>query len=237
MKKYWYLFFVPVFIGLTACHDDKEEPEQREQRESYLSCPDNHHPHLINLGLPSGTLWACCNVGATAPENSGGYYAWGETEEKSEGYDWKNYIYSNGSQYSFIDIGLTICGTEYDVAHVKWGGYWQMPSFEQIQELIAKCSHEWTEVNGTKGIKFIGVNGGSIFMPAAWRKIKDNPYKEEIGCYWSGTRSFPVQPTVQDDKYNYLYVSKAYELHLSKNSCGFYGENREFGLTVRPVAK
>ena len=94
MKKYWYLFFVPVFMGLTACHDDNEEPEQREKRESYLSCPDNHHPHLINLGLPSGTLWACCNVGATTPEGSGGYYAWGETEEKSEGYDWKNYIYS-----------------------------------------------------------------------------------------------------------------------------------------------
>ena len=91
MKNYWYLFFVPVFMGLTACHDDNEEPEQRE---SYLSCPDNHHPHLINLGLPSGTLWACCNVGATTPEGSGGYYAWGETEEKSEGYDWKNYIYS-----------------------------------------------------------------------------------------------------------------------------------------------
>ena len=143
MKKYWYLFFVPVFMGLTACHDDKEEPEQREQRESYLSCPDDHHPHLINLDLPSGTLWACCNVGATTPEGAGGYYAWGETEEKSEGYDWKNYIYSNGSQYYYTDIGLTICGTEYDVAHVKWGGYWQMPSFEQIQELIAKCSHEY----------------------------------------------------------------------------------------------
>ena len=237
MKKYWYLFLVPVFIGLTACHDDNEEPEQREQRESYLSCPDNHHPHLINLGLPSGTLWACCNVGATAPEGSGGYYAWGETEEKSEGYDWKNYIYSNGSQNSYIDIGLTICGTEYDVAHVKWGGYWQMPSFEQIQELATKCYYEWTEVNGTKGIKFIGVNGGSIFMPAAWRKIKDNSIIEEMGCYWSGSRDFPVQPTVQDDAYNYFYVSNAHVLLFSKNRCGLNNQNRAFGLTVRPVAK
>ncbi|MBQ2180960.1 MAG: hypothetical protein II400_01805, partial [Bacteroidaceae bacterium] len=52
MKSYWYLFLVPVFMGLTACHDDNDEPKQRV---SYLSCPDNHHPHMIDLGLPSGT--------------------------------------------------------------------------------------------------------------------------------------------------------------------------------------
>ena len=59
--------------------------------QSYPSCPDDHHPHLIDLGLPSGTKWACCNVGATAPQGDGGYYAWGETDEKDV-YDWTAYI-------------------------------------------------------------------------------------------------------------------------------------------------
>ena len=54
------------------------------------SCPDANHPHAIDLGLPSGTKWACCNVGASAPEQYGGYYAWGETHEKSV-YNWDTY--------------------------------------------------------------------------------------------------------------------------------------------------
>ena len=95
--------------------------------QSYITCPDNHHPHLIDLGLPSGTKWACCNVGADTPEAYGGYYAWGETEEKST-YSWSNYIHCNGSRETVHDIGSDIAGTEYDVAHVKWGGSWVMPS-------------------------------------------------------------------------------------------------------------
>ena len=65
---------------------------------SYLTCPDDHHPHLIDLGLPSGTKWACCNVGATAPEDYGGYYAWGETEEKAV-YDQSTYEYYQNDSY------------------------------------------------------------------------------------------------------------------------------------------
>ena len=62
---------------------------------AYFSCPDDHHPHMIDLGLPSGTLWSCCNVGATKPEEYGGYYAWGETEEKDY-YAWSTYIHCDG---------------------------------------------------------------------------------------------------------------------------------------------
>ena len=63
----------------------------------YLECPDNNHPHMIDLGLPSGTKWACSNVDTTHPENQsptnkGGYYAWGETEEKTD-YSWNTYIH------------------------------------------------------------------------------------------------------------------------------------------------
>ena len=109
-------------------------------------CPDDHHPHQIDLGLPSGTKWACCNVGADKPEAYGGYYAWGETEEKDV-YNDVTYQYStgedgNGDGYyddyhvetSFDvygvwqSLGDDIAGSQYDVAQVKWGGDWQMPT-------------------------------------------------------------------------------------------------------------
>lgn len=102
----------------------------------YLECPDNNHPHMIDLGLPSGTKWACSNVDTTHPENQsptnkGGYYAWGETEEKTD-YSWNTYIHCDGTQNTCHDIGTCISGTEYDVATVKWGESWQMPSWGQV---------------------------------------------------------------------------------------------------------
>ena len=111
------------------------------------SCPDNNHPHAIDLGLPSGTKWACCNVGTTTPESYGSYYAWGEKEEK-EKYDWTTYIHCDGSMKTCQSLGSDIAGTEYDVAHVKWGGFGVMPSKDQFQELIDKCSYTGTIENG-----------------------------------------------------------------------------------------
>ncbi len=78
------------------------------------SCPDNNHPHMIDLGLPSGTKWACCNVGATTPEAYGGYYAWGETEEKDyfdqENYEffegWTTWFDDYGDEYNIVIIGV-----------------------------------------------------------------------------------------------------------------------------------
>ena len=98
-----------------------------------LTCPDANHPHMIDLGLPSGTKWACCNVGATKPEDYGGYYAWGETETKYD-YSWVTYSHCDRSQSTCYNLGSSICGTKYDVAHVKWGGNCQMPTYDQCVE-------------------------------------------------------------------------------------------------------
>ena len=185
------------------------------------SCPDDNHPHAIDLGLPSGTRWACCNVGATTPEGEGGYYAWGETEEK-EIYDWTTYIHCDGSSETCHDIGPNIAGSEYDVAHVKWGGSWVMPSQIQIQELIDKCSFKETTVNGVDGGLFTGPNGGTIFMPAA--DIRWNGFLECLvlgGYYWSSTRS---------------PLGNAYSFHFDLPWGGGYGDEEcGHGLTVRPV--
>ena len=131
---------------------------------SYTSCPDENHPHMIDLGLPSGTLWACCNVGASKPGDYGGYYAFGETEEKDV-YDWSTYIYCDGTFDTCHDIGTEISGTEYDVATVKWSPLWRMPTFDDFLELKNNVDFDQAKPNGIKGSKCIGSNGGTIFLP------------------------------------------------------------------------
>ena len=141
------------------------------------ACHDENHVHAVDLGLPSGLKWACCNVGATTPEEYGGYYAWGETEEKSY-YDMDTYKYwsdKNGDGHweynEFVNLGNDISGTQYDVATVKWGGTWRMPTRAEQDELRNSCTWTWTTLNGVTGNRVTGPNGNSIFLPAAgWRE-------------------------------------------------------------------
>lgn len=119
---------------------------------------------IVDLGLPSGTKWASCNVGASSPEEEGEKYAWGETGEKSV-YDWSTYMHCNGSAETCLNVGSDISGTKYDVAHVKWGGNWRMPTKDEISELISHCKHFYTSLNGVYGLLFTGSNGNSIFFP------------------------------------------------------------------------
>lgn len=193
---------------------------------AYLSCPDNNHPHMIDLGLPSGTKWACCNVGASSPEDYGGYYAWGETKQKKV-YDWDTYIHCDGSKETCHNLGSSISGTRYDVAHVKWGGSWLMPSYEQFKELNKNCTREWTKVNGVKGSKFTGPNGGSIFLPAAgdlWHS--EQLFNAGESCmYWSST----LRENGEYDAYGIFLGSS--NTSWSSISYRFYGQS------VRPVLR
>ena len=131
-----------------------------------LICPDSHHPHAIDLGLPSGIKWCCCNVGANKPEGYGGYYSWGETYEKamynSDTYNYAYVLYEGGIIY-YTDIGSDIAGTDYDVAHVRMGVPWRMPSKEQMEELLENCQLHWTQQNDVYGMLVTGPNGGQIF--------------------------------------------------------------------------
>ena len=184
-------------------------------------CPDKNHPHAIDLGLPSGTKWACCNVGATTPEGFGNYYAWGETKVK-EKYDWASYIHCDGTAETCHDIGSDIAGTEYDVAHIQWGGSWVMPSQEQFKELIDKCSYTFVTRNGVDGGLFTGPNGGTIFLPEAllrFNEFYECPMYE--GYYWSSTKN------TSDRTYRLSFDNWAASWSAS--------ELRGFGLTVRPV--
>ena len=190
---------------------------------SAQSCPDNNHPHIIDLGLPSGTKWACCNVGANKPENYGGYYAWGETEEK-DSCDLNNYTHCDGSILTFHDIGSVIAGTPFDVAHVKWGGNWVMPSPEQIKELLDNCLFDWATISNVDGLLLTSKeNKNYIFLPAAGLKGFELMHVGKGGYYWSSTQ-YPSEPI------------NAYHLHLYPGGVWWNSNSVRFvGYSIRPV--
>ena len=123
-------------------------------------------PDVVDLGLSSGTLWAAWNIGASAPEEYGLYFAWGETAPKSN-YVWSTYKFGNGSNFSKYNStdGLTELELEDDAAYVILGKDWRMPTHEEELELVNECSWESTTINGISGYKITGPNGNSIFMP------------------------------------------------------------------------
>lgn len=162
-------------------------------------CPDDNHPHLIDLGLPSGTKWACCNVGAHSPEEPGKYLAWGETGEKTE-YTWENYEYADKNDKNHalpcIDIGADISGTQYDAAYVTYGGTQVMPSLNEAQELEEYCWNPSTTYKGMGGYIFIGPSGNKIFMPFSGYKMKDKTDDyDHSGYIWlseAGKYDYPI---------------------------------------------
>ena len=189
----------------------------------------------IDLGLPSGLKWANMNVGATSPEDYGGYYAWGETEEKDD-YSLSTYKWCNGSLdtmtkyctdsgYGIVD-NKTVLDPEDDVAHVKWGGTWRMPTLNEQKELLNNCTLELTTQNGVNGYTVTGPNGNSIFLPAAGYRNGTGVYDDRgsNGYFWSSSL--------------YIYYSNlACHLYFYSGHYDLYGSVRYSGLSVRPVSE
>lgn len=142
--------------------------------------------------LPSGAIdmglsvkWASSNVGAGRPEDFGDYYAWGETEPKSN-YSWSTYKFATGSSGSLIKYNTsssygtvdnkTVLEPVDDVAHEKFGGKWRMPTAAEWTELRDEdnCDWTWTKQNGVKGkLVTSKKTGNSIFLPAGGFRSKD----------------------------------------------------------------
>ncbi|MBR4848617.1 MAG: hypothetical protein IKV07_04590 [Bacteroidaceae bacterium] len=195
--------------------------------------PPSTSPYeAVDLGL--SVKWATFNVGATKPEEFGDYYAWGETEEK-EDYSWETYKWCNGSYNTLTkyctDSGIgtvdnkTVLDPEDDVAHVKWGGDWRMPTKEEQDELRNNCTWEWTALNGVNGYKVTGPNGNSIFLPAAgYRYGTGVYYRGYDGYYWSGSLSSGIS-------------FRAYYLCFNDDYYDWSYDSRCCGRSVRPVSK
>ena len=206
---------------------------------SQVKAPDSYAGHdLVDLGLPSGTLWATCNLGATSPEGYGCYYSWGETTGSCEGktsYIESTYKYYNGSSMTkYHEYGDTLESTD-DAATVKWSGQWRMPTYSEITELINTkyTTSEWTTINGVSGFKVTsivkGFEGKSIFLPAAGRytdktgRLFDDGSK---GYYWGSTLA-DGSGDYADYYANWIYFNSD---RISKGS-----GPRTAGQTVRPV--
>ncbi|MBR4829640.1 MAG: hypothetical protein IKZ92_07560 [Muribaculaceae bacterium] len=197
----------------------------------------------VDLGLPSGTIWATRNVGASSPEDYGDYFAWGETAPKDY-YDWSTYKWCNGSYYTLTKYctsssygldGFVDNKTELDqsddaaCAHYPGG---RMPSLEQIQELCNSCSWQWTQRNGVSGQLVTGPNGNTMFLPAAGSRGGGSLYGAgSYGYYWSRTLTSNV-PSVACLLYFY---SGNWNYCLNGSRGSGYGSSRGSGFTVRAV--
>ena len=192
----------------------------------------------VDLGLPSGLKWATCNIGATTPEGYGDYYAWGETETKST-YDWSTYKWCNGSKttmtkyctdsdygYNGFTDNKTTLELSDDVAHVKWGGSWRLPTKAEFKELEENCTWTWTTQNGVKGYKVTGkTNGNSIFLPAAGcRGSSSLSGAGSVGVYWSSSL-------------NESYSYSAWYLYFNSDDVYANGYYHCSGQSVRAVSE
>ncbi|MBQ9641010.1 MAG: hypothetical protein IJV06_05575 [Bacteroidaceae bacterium] len=169
---------------------------------SSLIAPIENGHEYVDLGL--SVKWATMNIGASAPEERGDYFAWGETTAKTD-YSWSTYQWCNGSNttmtkycndstYGTVDNKIVLDLSD-DAANANWGGTWRMPTDVELTELREKCTWTWTSLNGVNGMKVIGPSGNSIFFPAAGY-MEDKRYGNINinGDYWSSSLSETYPP-------------------------------------------
>ena len=173
--------------------------------------PQTEHAY-VDLGLPSGTKWATCNVGADSPEDYGDYFAWGETTPKDT-YTEENYTYSENP---------AILPSNHDAATANWGPDWRIPTKQEWQELYNNTTHTWTTQNGVNGRLFTASNGNSLFLPAAgWRFFYNHDGVSFGGVFWSSS----------------LGTYGPWLLTFAEGGCSTLDDylERYYGLTVRAV--
>lgn len=197
----------------------------------------NGHDY-VDLGL--SVKWATCNLGASQPEEFGGYYSWGEITEKYE-YKWATYKWCKGTFDTLTkynddpSVGETVDNLNVleladDAAYANWGGPWRTPTAEEWQELFANCSMVFTKLNGIDGALFTSLVKGyteqCVFLPAAGSKEEYNWNDTIRGEYWSSS----THPDFKSNHVSYLYF------HPENDSIEWGANARYPGLSIRPVA-
>jgi len=234
MRKRSVFFFIAACAVVTLASCDKKDTHENENR---------YDNYAVDLGLPSGLKWASVNVGASDEKQPGNYYAWGETSEKPDGtyYDWNSYLVFEGigTDDESRDAALSklydsnlLLKSEYDVAHVKWGGSWRMPTSDEFEELVENCTWEmvpsdydnWSAEHPGGWKVTSKINGKSIFIPAAGQRTNENLDKDKgtQAYYWTSNRDLETDNYAINfgrfmnmESWNYQYVC--------------------MGCTVRPV--
>lgn len=207
-----------IALTATSCGGDSE-PEIIDNSTTNVNVTINGHK-FVDLGLPSGTLWAETNIGASTPYEDGDYFAWAETKPKSR--------YSLDNQKSTVNKykdGKTTLDAADDAATANWGSSCRMPTTTEMKELKDKCTWTWkSNYNGASGYLVKGSNGNSIFLPATGlRDEEDFVFHGTEGNYWSSQ-------TLKIGKYT------AELLSFSNDDFDIVVSNSYMGYTVRPVA-
>ena len=208
-----------IAIAATSCGGDSDDPEIIDNSTTNVNVTINGHK-FVDLGLPSGTLWAETNIGASTPYEDGDYFAWAETKPKSR--------YSLDNQKSNVNKykdGKTTLDAADDAATANWGSSCRMPTTTEMKELKDKCTWTWkSNYNGASGYLVKGSNGNSIFLPATGlRDEEDFVFHGTEGNYWSSQ-------TLKIGKYG------AEHLSFSNDDFDILYSNSYMGYTVRPVA-
>lgn len=262
MKKRFLFLAVPMLVAMpfTSCvelddenEDDGETPNEDQVpgdvvsngcKEMCTTFGNTNGQEYVDLGLPSGNLWAKMNVGATSVEDYGDLYAWGATE-KQDKWSVHNYIFSNedgSNTYNYTkyvpkgqadELGYngfyddkTILVLTDDVAHTTMGGSWRMPTDCDWSELLDNCQGSWSTYQGVNGWKFIAKNGEWIFLPAAGEDFgQGRQFGDESGEYWASTL---------DSKYSeYAYGNRIYFEETFE--CKVINASRDHGYSIRGV--
>lgn len=221
MKKLFTILMLAfAMVAMVACNKDNDDTME-----------------WVDLGLPSGLLWAKCNLGADTPEKYGNYYAWGEVATKEQ-YNWSTYRYCTvfgedslqtltkynlNSDYGTVDDLTTLQAVD-DAATVALGNGARIPTKGEWEELINNTTNEWTTLNGVHGLMLTASNGNSLFLPAAGSFNDMELIVPEIyGFYWSAS----LYTDYSDDAWSFSFVSDEYRI-------GSFGY-RSDGQSVRPV--
>ena len=189
---------------------------------------------MVDMGL--SVMWASYNMGATKPEEYGNFYAYGEIEPKTEytllNYKWYYPDYNDwdcDEWEKYFKLGATFTGTNYDVAHVKWGDKWRVPTHKEWTELITNCTWKWVTENGVAGMQATSkINGNTIFLPAAGNMVDADHTHDQTGCfYW--TSSEYEQDDITSECRNYRANLDA----MNQSADGY--DYPEVGFSVRAV--
>ena len=198
---------------------------------------------LVAVDMGLSVLWANMNVGATSQNGDGDYFAWGETSTKSSVLLFRQDYYFDKEYTEYSASGKTVLDLEHDVAHVKWGGDWRMPTQAEIAELFDPTKTEWSyvnyygeEINGVKcynGMKITSLTThNSIFLKSTgYYKDSGLEYNDSEGLYWSSTISASADDSAYRLKFSYPYSTGGYYERHDVASSSY----RYYGLPVRPV--
>ena len=183
-------------IGFEGNNEQPENPDK-----PYIPNANGHE--YVDLGLPSGTLWATMNVGATSAVDYGYYFCWGETTPRTTEYKVSDYkLYegqsldiNNDSHFSIFVEGIkkysekdkkTVLEYEDDAAHANWGGDWRMPTLKELEELVMNCIIDNIQKNGKEYYRFTSIkNNQSIILPMSGAYMNYSQSGQDIAQYFA----------------------------------------------------